>query len=283
MKDGDIREDESSINSGLRRTMTVAGSDSGGGAGVQADLKTFMAFGVYGTSAITAVTAQNTVGVTSIHMIPPEMVAAQIDAILTDIGTDAVKIGMLGTPEVVSVVAERLRHYGVRNLVVDPVMVSSSGHRLLSKDGQRALMQELLPLALVVTPNLQEAEVLAGRSIESAGDLQYAARKILDLGPRWVLMKGGHRAFDPSGNEAVDILTDGRATIEFRAKRINTQNTHGTGCTLSAAIAAGLSRGLAVVDTVRLAKEYLTGALRTAHPLGRGHGPVNHRYQVEAK
>lgn len=280
MKDGSIEEGRIMTDNGLRKATTVAGSDSGGGAGIQADLKTFMAFGVYGTSVITAVTAQNTMGITSIHMIPPEMVAAQIDAILTDIGTDAVKTGMLGTPDVVSVVAERLRHYGVRNLVVDPVMVSSSGHRLLSKDSQRTLMQELLPLALMVTPNLQEAEVLAGRKIESAGDLDYAARKILDLGPRWVLMKGGHRAFDLSGNEAVDILTDGTETIEFRTKRIHTQNTHGTGCTLSAAIAAELSRGLAVVDTVRLAKEYLTGALRTAHPLGCGHGPVNHRYQV---
>lgn len=257
--------------------MTVAGSDSGGGAGIQADLKTFMALRVYGTSVITAVTAQNTMGVTGIHTIPPEMVAAQIDAVLTDIGTDAVKTGMLGTPEVVSVVAERLRYHGVRNLVVDPVMVSTSGHPLLTTDNRTALTRELLPLALIVTPNLLEAEVLSGRRIENARDLDSAARRILALGPRWVLMKGGHRTFDLNRNEALDILTDGTDTIELPAKRIDTRNTHGTGCTLSAAITAGLSRGLAVVDAVKLAKHYLTEALRTAYPVGGGHGPVNHR------
>jgi hydroxymethylpyrimidine/phosphomethylpyrimidine kinase len=251
--------------------MTIAGSDSGGGAGIQADLKTFQALGVYGASTLTAITAQNTLGVTAVHEIPVDVIAAQIDAVVSDIGVDAAKTGMLSSAEIIGSVSERIRYWHVDRLVVDPVMVAKSGDRLLREDAVQALVNELLPLALVLTPNVPEAEVLVGRSLESDAELRQAAREIVGLGAGCVLMKGGHR----QGN-ATDILFDGREFTEYSSERFETPNTHGTGCTLSAAIAAGLARGLGVQDAVGDAKRYVTEAIRRSMPLGGGHGPVAH-------
>ncbi len=262
---------------GARRptALTIAGSDSGGGAGIQADLKTFAALGVYGTSALTAVTAQNTVGVRAVEEAPPALVAAQIDAVLEDIGADAAKTGMLSSAAIVAVTVGRIRAHGIARLVVDPVMVAKSGDRLLREDAVRALRTDLLPLALVVTPNLPEAETLAGVTIGSRADLEDAARRIAALGPRYVLIKGGHAPGDP-----IDILYDGRAFREYPGARIATTSTHGTGCTLSAAIVAYLARGLAVEDAVGRAKEYVVAAMRAASPIGRGHGPLHHLFAL---
>jgi len=255
--------------------LTIAGSDSGGGAGIQADLKTFAALGVYGTSALTAVTAQNTVGVRAVEEVSPALVAAQIDAVLEDIGADAAKTGMLSSAAIVAVTVGRIRAHGIARLVVDPVMVAKSGDRLLREDAVRALRTDLLPLALVVTPNLPEAETLAGVTIGSRADLEDAARRIAALGPRYVLIKGGHAPGDP-----IDILYDGRAFREYPGARIATTSTHGTGCTLSAAIVAYLARGLAVEDAVGRAKEYVVAAMCAASPIGRGHGPLHHLFAL---
>jgi hydroxymethylpyrimidine/phosphomethylpyrimidine kinase len=254
--------------------MTIAGSDSGGGAGIQADLKTFQALGVYGASTLTAVTAQNTLGVRAVHEIPTDIIAAQIDAVVEDIGVDAAKTGMLSSAEIIATVAERIRHWRLDRLVVDPVMVAKSGDRLLREDAVQALVRDLLPLAAVLTPNLPEAEVLVGRQLESDEDIRQAARDILDLGPRAVVMKGGHRQGD-----ATDVFFDGHAFHTFSAPRIETPNTHGTGCTFSAAISAGLARGMDVLDAVGAAKHYLTEAIRHSQPLGSGHGPVAHAWR----
>ena len=261
----------------MYKAMTIAGSDSGGGAGIQADLKTFAALGVYGTSAIVALTAQNTRGVAGIHEVPPEFVAAQIDAILSDIGADAAKTGMLASAAIVVAVADRLRAHRVDRLVVDPVMLAKSGDPLLRADAVAALKAELLPLALVVTPNLPEAEVLVGRRLTDDEDIRRAAREILALGAANVVMKGGHRS-DPG--LAVDLLFDGRDFREYRAERIPTPHTHGTGCTFSAAIAAGLARGLDVPEALALAKTYLTEAIRHGEPIGGGRSPVHHFYAI---
>jgi hydroxymethylpyrimidine/phosphomethylpyrimidine kinase len=255
------------------RALTIAGSDSGGGAGIQADLKTFQALGVYGASALTAITAQNTLGVQAVHDIPPEIIAAQIDAVVEDIGIDAAKTGMLATAEIIGVVADRVRHWQLDRLVVDPVMVATSGARLLRDDAIATLIAELLPLALVLTPNLPEAEVLLGRTVVNDGDIRQAAIDIHALGPRTVLIKGGHLHSAPT---ATDLLYDGQTFHVFSAERFNTVNTHGTGCTLSAAIAAGLAQGRDVRDAVGRAKHYVTEAIRHAGPLGHGHGPVAH-------
>nr|7R8Y_A Chain A, Phosphomethylpyrimidine Kinase [synthetic construct]7R8Y_B Chain B, Phosphomethylpyrimidine Kinase [synthetic construct] len=252
--------------------LTIAGSDSGGGAGIQADLKTFSALGVYGMSVITAVTAQNTLGVQGVHDIPPELVAAQIDAVFEDLRVDAVKTGMLSNAEIVEAVAEALRRYGVRPLVVDPVMVAKSGDPLLAPDAVEALKERLFPLATIITPNLPEAEVLLGRPIRTEEEMEEAARRLLALGPKAVLLKGGHL----EGEEAVDLLADGEGIHRFSAPRVQTRNTHGTGCTLSAAIAAHLARGHDLPEAVREAKAYLTGAIKAAPSIGHGHGPVNH-------
>ena len=259
----------------VKTAMTVAGSDSGGGAGIQADLKTFAALGVHGTSAITALTAQNTVGVAGIFDISPSFVAAQFDAIATDIGIDAMKTGMLSNAGIIEAVCDRIRHYGVDRVVVDPVMVATSGDLLLREDAVDAVKELLLPLALVVTPNRQEAEVLAGISITSEANVREACARILDFGPRSVLVKGGHAT-----GEAVDWLYDGHEMVSLSAPRLNTTNTHGTGCTLSAAIAAHLALGLDVRAAVAASKEYITAAIRNAYPLGRGHGPVNHLFML---
>lgn len=250
--------------------LTIAGSDSGAGAGVQADLKTFSAFGVYGTTAITAITAQNTRGVARVMGLPPDVVAAQIDAIMDDIGADAAKTGMLYSAEIIETVAERVSFYRLDKLVVDPVMVAKGGHLLLRDDAIQALASRLLPLALIVTPNIPEAEKLVGSSIDSLEGAKEAARVLWNMGPRYVLIKGGHLAGEP-----IDTLYDGGEFHYFRAPRIDTPNTHGTGCTFSAALAALLARGEDVIPAVALAKEYITATIRHSLSIGGGHGPVN--------
>lgn len=262
-------------NTGLAKALTIAGSDSGAGAGIQADLKTFSALGVYGSTVITAITAQNTLGVTAVHEIPTEIIAAQLDAVLSDIGAQAAKTGMLSSAEIIETVAEGVRRHGIEKLVVDPVMVAKSGDRLLREDAVEALRQVLLPLALVITPNVPEAEVLAGREIASETDMIEAARAIHALGPRYVVVKGGHLP-----GEAVDILFDGHALERFALPRVPTRHTHGTGCTFSAAIAAYLARGEEVPAAVWHAKQYLHEALRHAYPIGAGQSPVHHFYAL---
>ena len=257
------------------RALTIAGSDSGGGAGIQADLKTFAALGVYGASAITAITAQNTVEVRAIHEVPIDIVAAQIDAVLDDIGADAAKTGMLSSAAIIEVVADRLRAHGPLLLVVDPVMVAKSGDRLLREDAVTALARTLLPLAAVVTPNAPEASVLAGISVSDVTGAREAARRIFDLGPRLVIVKGGHL----EGDRADDIVFDGTEFHVLSAPRLATAHTHGTGCTFSAAIAARLAQGLEPLAAARSAKAYLHGAIEHAEPLGAGHGPVNHLWR----
>jgi hydroxymethylpyrimidine/phosphomethylpyrimidine kinase len=255
--------------------MTIAGSDSGGGAGIQADLKTFAALGVYGSSVLTAVTAQNTRGVFAVAEVPEEVIALQIDVVLEDIGAEAVKTGMLSSASIVETVAGRLEAWGVNNLVVDPVMVAKGGHPLLQQSAVAAVKQHLLPLALMVMPNIPEAEVLSGITIDSPETARDAARSIGALGPRWVVIKGGHRAGD-----ATDLVFDGETFSELHAERIDTPNTHGTGCTYSAAIAALLARGVPVLDAIEAAKMWLTGAIRESYAIGAGHSPVNHFHGV---
>ena len=259
----------------IAKAMTVAGSDSGGGAGIQADLKTFAAFGVYGTSVLAAVTAQNTQGVFAIAEVPEEVVIAQLDVVLEDIGADAAKTGMLSNPIIVENVADRLEAWGVSKLVVDPVMVAKGGARLLQPEAITALTRFLLPISLIVTPNIPEAEVLAGRSILTDDDAREAARAIAATGPRFVIIKGGHREGPPT-----DIVFDGRGFIEIEGERIDTRNTHGTGCTFSAAITAYLARGVEPIEAIREAKVFVTSALRASYRIGDGHSPVNHFFGV---
>jgi hydroxymethylpyrimidine/phosphomethylpyrimidine kinase len=258
------------------RALTIAGSDSGGGAGIQADLKTFAAFGVYGTSAITAVTAQNTREVTDWLAMPPDLVAKQIDAVMSDIGAGAVKTGMLANAGIIETVVAKLREHGVENLVVDPVMVAKGGHKLLEDDAVSALIRELLPLALVVTPNLPEAEVLTGHAIRNWDDAKTAAQEISAMGARSVVIKGGH--FESDAN-ATDLYFDARGFRDFTSVRIDSTSTHGTGCTFASAVAAGLAKGMATADAVALAKSYVTLAIQHAYAIGHGHGPVHHFYR----
>ncbi|MGB9736869.1 bifunctional hydroxymethylpyrimidine kinase/phosphomethylpyrimidine kinase [Chloroflexus sp.] len=255
----------------LPRCLTIAGSDSGGGAGIQADLKAFAALGVYGMSALTAVTAQNTIGVQAVFELPAVLVAQQIDSVVTDIGVDAVKTGMLANAEIIAVVAEKARTYRWPYLVVDPVMVAKSGDLLLRPEARTALISLLFPLATIVTPNLPEAKALTGLNITSVAEMEQAAQQIHALGPRWVLVKGGHLADD-----SVDVLYDGHGYRYFSSSRIETRHTHGTGCTFASAIAAGLAKGLSVPEAVQAAKDYITLALQHAPGLGQGHGPVHH-------
>lgn len=259
----------------MRKALTIAGSDSGGGAGIQADLKTFAALGVFGMSALTAITAQNTVGVQGVYELPADFVGLQIDAVLTDIGADAVKTGMLSNSEIIEVIAAKMEEYQVDNLVVDPVMVAKSGDPLLRPEAQKALVVHLIPLARVLTPNLHEARVLAGMEIESLGAMREAARAVHRMGARNVVVKGGHL---PGSDESIDVLYDGEGFTEFAAPRIGTRNTHGTGCTFASAIAAELAKGRSVEEAVGAAKAYLTTALRASVDLGigHGHGPLNH-------
>jgi hydroxymethylpyrimidine/phosphomethylpyrimidine kinase len=256
--------------------LTIAGSDSGGGAGIQADLKTFSALGVYGASVITAVTAQDTQRVYGIVEMEPAFVAQQIDAVLGDIGADAVKLGMLSSVPIIEAVAERLRHWDVTTLVVDPVMVAKGGDKLLRDDAVNALKTKLFPLALVVTPNLPEAEVLVGHEIKTWDDTRDAAKEIYSWGVANVVIKGGHRESDAM---ATDLLFDGQDYREFTAPRVNTQSTHGTGCTFASAIAATLAKRDTVQNAVATAKAYVTKALQESFPLGHGHGPVHHFYR----
>jgi hydroxymethylpyrimidine/phosphomethylpyrimidine kinase len=253
--------------------LTIAGSDSGGGAGIQADLKTFSALGVYGMSVLTAITAQNTLGVTAVADIPVDIISAQIDAVLSDIGADAVKTGMLSSAEIIETVADGMGRHKVARLVVDPVMVATSGDRLLRPDAVETLRSVLLPMATVATPNLPEAEMLLGRSVASVSEMREAARALADLGPQSVIVKGGHLEGD-----AVDVFYDGTDMLELSAKRIDTTSTHGTGCTLASAIAANLALGHGLSDSVRNAKAYLTEAIAHAYQVGQGHGPVHHFY-----
>ncbi len=254
------------------RALTIAGSDSGGGAGIQADLKTFSAFRVFGMSVITAVTAQNSVGVQGVLSLPPEFVVRQLDSVLSDFGADAVKIGMLATAPIVEAVAGRLAAGGERRpVVLDPVMIAKSGDPLLEPDARQALVRAMLPLADVLTPNLHEAAALAGIPVATEGEMEEAARRILALGPRTVLVKGGHLK-----DSATDLLWDGRQLVRFPAPRLDTPHTHGTGCTYSSAIAAGLARGRGLVDSVREAKAYVTAAIREGFQAGRGVGTLRH-------
>ncbi len=255
----------------IAKALTIAGSDSGGGAGIQADLKTFSAFRVFGMSVLTAVTAQNSLGVQGVENLSPAFVALQLRSVLSDFGADAAKCGMLSTAPIIRSVAETLAQHPVDKLVVDPVMVAKSGDTLLEADARQALVERILPLALVVTPNLPEAEALAGVPVTSRADMEEAARRIHALGPRYVLVKGGHLKGD-----AVDVLWNGKALTTFSAPRIDSGNTHGTGCTLSAAIAAGLARGQAIGDAIRDAKAYVTRAIREGFAAGRGVGQLRH-------
>lgn len=259
------------------RLLTIAGSDSGGGAGIQADLKTFEAFGVFGTTAITAVTAQNTRGVTAVAVLDPVMIGAQIRAVCEDLAPDACKTGMLANAAGVLATADALRETGLEPVVVDPVMVATSGDRLLEEDALEALREALLPLAALVTPNLPEAELLLGRSIPDVGALGDAARALVDLGPGAALLKGGHLP----GPEVVDVAWDGVELREFRSPRIETTSTHGTGCTLSAAIAAGLAREADLWTAIEIGIRYTRRAIAAAPGLGSGHGPLAHRIPVE--
>jgi hydroxymethylpyrimidine/phosphomethylpyrimidine kinase len=253
----------------MKTALTIAGSDSGGGAGIQTDLKTFAVFGVFGTSAVTALTAQNTLGVTDVMAIPPPMVTAQIDAVVSDIGADAVKIGMLANADIARVVADALRRHVLRNVVLDTVMVAKGGARLLDAEAVAVIRQNLLPLAAVVTANLPEAEALTGIAVGDVAAARRAARMLVEMGASAVVVKGGHLE-----GPAIDVFDDGSTVTEIEAPRIATPHTHGTGCTLAAAIAARLAIGDAPVDAVRAAKQYVTRAIAAAPGIGHGHGPL---------
>jgi hydroxymethylpyrimidine/phosphomethylpyrimidine kinase len=265
------------------KALTIAGSDSGGGAGIQADLKTFSALGCFGMSAITALTAQNTRVVTGIFPVPPQFIGQQIDAVMNDIGTDAVKIGMLHSPEVIEVVAEKLEQWNCSNIVLDPVMISKSGDKLLRNDAVLALKTILIPKATIITPNLPEASVLLDRNVETLEDMPKAARDLATFGCDNILLKGGHL----NQGDSCDLLYQkGIDTIvELHSTRIDTPNSHGTGCTLSSAIAANLAKGMPLETAVQNAKIYITGALTAGaeYTTGKGHGPVNHFYDLWPK
>ena len=256
----------------MHTALTIAGSDSGGGAGIQADLKTFAAHGVYGCSAITAVTAQNTLGVLQWQALPADLVTAQIEAVAGDIGADAVKIGMLANAAIVEAVAAAIADLELPQVVVDPVMIAKGGDRLLLEDAVAAMRAELLPRAHMVTPNAPEAEVLAQMPVRTLGDMRQAARAILELGPRVVLVKGGHL----DGPESIDVVCGRNLEFEIRLPRLVTRNTHGTGCTLSSAIAANLALGLDDRTAIERARQDLDGAMKHAPDIGHGHGPLQH-------
>jgi hydroxymethylpyrimidine/phosphomethylpyrimidine kinase len=253
------------------RALTIAGSDSGGGAGIQADLKTFMALGVHGMSAVTAITAQNTLGVDGVHEVPAAFVRQQIASVATDIGVDAAKTGMLSSAAIVEAVADAIGEFAIPNLVCDPVFVSKHGDTLLAESAVEALRTRLVPLATVVAPNIPEAEGLLGRSIDKNEPDEDAARELVALGCTWALLKGGHLG----SRNATDLLTDGKQMIRLEGRRVDTKHTHGTGCVLSAAIAAGLAKGLDVPDAARDAKKFVTRAIERHLEIGHGIGPVN--------
>ena len=259
----------------INKVLTIAGSDSSGGAGIQADIKTITAHKMYAMSAVTALTAQNTTGVTSIMEATPKFVAEQLDAVFTDIFPDAVKIGMVSSKEIIEVIAEKLVYYKAKNIVADPVMVATSGSRLISEDAMNTLTERLLPLADIITPNIPEAEILSGMEIKNEDDMIKAAEIISEKCPGAILGKGGHLV-----NDATDLLyKDGKA-VWFSSERINNPNTHGTGCTLSSAIACNLAAGCSLENSIENAKDYLTGALRAMLNLGKGSGPLEHTYRI---
>ena len=260
----------------MKTVLTIAGSDSGAGAGIQADLKTFAALGVYGTSAITAITAQNTQGVTDVSILSADMVTAQIEAVAGDIRLHATKTGMLATAAIVEAVGAAIEQLDLPLVVVDPVMVAKSGQVLVDTDGIRAMRAELLPRALVVTPNIPEAEILAGITIATLADARQAARAIHADGRCAVVVKGGHAR----GDDIVDLLFDGHAFVEFPMRRIATRNTHGTGCTFASAIAAHLALGRSLTDAVGSAQAYVAGAIRHGLAIGKGHGPLDHFWEL---
>lgn len=261
----------------MKKALTIAGSDSSGGAGIQADIKTMTMNGVYAMSAITALTAQNTTGVTGILEASPAFLRKQLDAVFEDIFPDAVKIGMVSSSELIEVIADRLEHYGAKNVVVDPVMVATSGSRLIEEAAIETLKARLLPLATVITPNIYEAEILAGMEIKNESDMEKAAQAMYDQYGCAALVKGGHRI-----NDANDVLYCGNETqpVWFKGRRIDNPNTHGTGCTLSSAIASNLAKGCSLAESVEQAKEYLSGALEAGLDLGKGSGPLAHNYAI---
>lgn len=258
----------------MKKLLTIAGSDSSGGAGIQADIKTFSAHGVFGMSIITAVTAQNTEGVFAVQDITPDIIQKQIEVIFDDIPVDGVKIGMVSKSETIKIIAETLGKYSAKNLVVDPVMISKSGYDLLQPEAKEALIKCLLPMATVITPNLPEAEVITGLEISTIEDMKKAAIEIYKMGPKYVLVKGGHLE-----GEAVDVLYDGNEFTYYSSPRIHTINTHGTGCTLSSAIAANLGKGLSITEAIDDAKDYITRAIKESFSIGKGVGPVHHFYK----
>ena len=255
----------------VKRVLTIAGSDSGGGAGIQADLKTITVLGGFGMSVITALTAQNTLGVHGVHEVPEDFIEKQFDAVATDIGIDAAKTGMLATTQILKIIVKKIKEYEINKLVVDPVMAAKGGTLLIEEEAQNSLIEELVPLALVITPNIPEAEVLSKIKISSVDDMKKSAEIIYGLGAKNVVIKGGHLTGD-----AVDILYDGKDFHEFTSERIDTLDTHGTGCTYSAAIATGLANGKSVFEAVKMAKEYITTAVQFSLRIGGGHGPTNH-------
>jgi hydroxymethylpyrimidine/phosphomethylpyrimidine kinase len=267
-----IDQEKRMANSTLPIALSIAGSDSGGGAGIQADLKTFQAFGVFGTTALTAVTAQNTLGVQAIHAIPLEIVRAQIDSVVGDLRPTGVKTGMLATAELVETVAEAMEDHELSNYVMDPVMVATSGDRLLAQDAEAALSSRLLPLCTLVTPNLHEAGIMTDREVEDLEGMRRAARALVEMGAATALVKGGHLG----KGEVVDLLWDGKRETTWRRDRLESVHTHGTGCTLSAAAAACLSRGMPLLEAVNQAVGFVARAIDSAPGLGAGSGPVNH-------
>lgn len=262
----------------MKKVLTIAGSDSSGGAGIQADLKTFSAHGVFGMSVIAAVTAQNTKEVIDVQNISPDIIGKQIDAIFDDIEVDAVKIGMISEIEGIKVVSERLREYKPQNVVLDPVMVSKSGYSLMNPNSVETLIKELIPIVSVVTPNIPEAEIIANIKIETVEDMEKAAKIIYNMGPKNVLIKGGHLTGD-----ATDVLYDGKNFVYLKNERINTKNTHGTGCTLSSSIASNLALGMNIKEAVENAKKYITTAIEHSLHIGHGSGPTNHFYELYKK
>lgn len=259
----------------MKKVLTIAGSDCSGGAGIQADLKTIAAHGLYGMSVITALTAQNTMGVTGIDNISKEFIEQQMDAVFEDIVPDGIKIGMVSNTDAIYAIAKKLREYNGKNIVVDPVMIATSGSKLLDTNAQKAIIRELFPLAIVITPNISEAEVIAGIKIETEEDMEKAAKIISGYNVKNILIKGGHLK-----DSANDLLYSKGNSIWFKSKRIDNDNTHGTGCTLSSSIACNLAEGFTIQESIKNAKEYITGAIADKLDLGKGHGPLNHMYKL---
>lgn len=264
----------------MKKALTIAGSDSGGGAGIQADLKTFNAFGVFGMTAITALTAQNTVGVQGIFEVSPEFITEQIKSVMTDIGADAAKTGMLANEVIVNIVAEAIEKYRIPNVVVDPVMIAKSGDALLSETARRTIKDRLIPLATVVTPNVFEAEAILNMQIITLDDMKIAATELKETGCQWIVVKGGHLQNEA---EAIDVAFDGKDFHLLKSPRFETKNTHGTGCTFSSAIAAGLAKGYEPLKAIQRAKEFISEAIQKSFPIGKGHGPTNHFVGTETK